>query len=910
MVDPSVAEEKKSSKKDTRERGRGIVRGVPSGDTLIILDVDPKQKNSPPVIRHITLTGIQAPRLGKVKILEDDKREITKDEPFAWESREFLRKLAIGKEVTFVIEVKAQNKEFGVVFLNQSEGELQLNLIELVLSNGWAKYKRPDFEGTLPNHIQKLIDLEEEAKEKSLGLWNTKSQVTRDIIYYNTQKESENLLSLFNKFKGKPLSAIVEQVRTGSSLRIIFPEPDSKRFHELPFVLSGVQCNEIKDSQPFSKEAKFLTEHKLLHRDVSIILESADKFNLYGTIDYKGMNISEALLSLGLGVYVEWSGNKTPFADKLKAAQRRAQEMKARIWSRKAAGSKDDRKGDQKKKKEIHGTVTEVVNAGIIVVTDAKGNQNRILLSSIKVPRTHQTKKGETMKTEEAVESYLAWEGKEHLRKKLIGQKVRCVLDYIKPAFSRPDGSESVETPYYSVYTKEKKNIAVELVTAGLAWPLMHKGTDQRSSEYEQLLEGERFAKKANKGVHGDKSKAPMLHITDLSTEEASSKSKAFLPFLQSAGRLKGVVEFVFSGSRLKLFVPKENCKITVSLAGIRTPGKEEPFGQEATKFTKSLCHQHDVEFEVHSRDKFGTFIATVSIINQGRKQNLSTSLLEAGLAKIFEPALQGLPSATELEIAQKSALRERKNLWKDYDEEQELEKKKKKKEEMEARKTKIDHVEAVVCEIIDANKFFVQFKGQEYDELQELMKNLELQEGGAPHKPKVGDLVSAQFTGDDVWYRGKVTGTSKDEFKINYIDFGNTEILPATRLRPLNPEYAVLPPQAKESSLAFIRAPPLDAEHGDEAAEVFKLAVENKSLIATVPYRNGPVHYITLTDSETNASVNMTLVTEGLAKVDKHRDKHHQQLIDKLKEEESKAKKQYLGIWEFGDPGSDDEFF
>lgn len=47
-----------------------------------------------------------------------------------------------------------------------------------------------------------------------------------------------------------------------------------------------------------------------------------------------------------------------------------------------------------------------------------------------------------------------------------------------------------------------------------------------------------------------------------------TQKARQFLPFLQRAGRSEAVVEYVFSGSRLKLYMPKDTCLITFLLAG------------------------------------------------------------------------------------------------------------------------------------------------------------------------------------------------------------------------------------------------------------------------------------------------------------------------------------------------------
>ena len=56
-----------------------------------------------------------------------------------------------------------------------------------------------------------------------------------------------------------------------------------------------------------------------------------------------------------------------------------------------------------------------------------------------------------------------------------------------------------------------------------------------------------------------------------------TQKAKQFLPFLQRAGRSEAVVEYVFSGSRLKLFLPKETCLITFLLAGELPAARQGP---------------------------------------------------------------------------------------------------------------------------------------------------------------------------------------------------------------------------------------------------------------------------------------------------------------------------------------------
>lgn len=50
--------------------------------------------------------------------------------------------------------------------------------------------------------------------------------------------------------------------------------------------------------------------------------------------------------------------------------------------------------------------------------------------------------------------------------------------------------------------------------------------------------------------------------MTDAS--ESLSKAKQFLPHLQRGGKLAAVVEFCSTGSRFKVAVPSQNCKLTL----------------------------------------------------------------------------------------------------------------------------------------------------------------------------------------------------------------------------------------------------------------------------------------------------------------------------------------------------------
>merc|ERR1712112_412515 len=134
------------------------------------------------------------------------------------------------------------------------------------------------------------------------------------------------------------------------------------------------------------------------------------------------------------------------------------------------------------------------------------------------------------------------------------------------------------------------------LVSKGFATVVKYRlDDDQRSSKYDDLLMAEQKATKDTKGFH-DKKNVPTHRVSDMSGNAV--KCKQFLPFLQRAGRMSGLVEFVASGSRFRVYIPRETCIITFLLGGINCPKgarmlpsgdriQADPFGEEAALWVK-----------------------------------------------------------------------------------------------------------------------------------------------------------------------------------------------------------------------------------------------------------------------------------------------------------------------------------
>ena len=92
--------------------GFATVKGVTSGDTLLLVG---RAAAGPPPELQLTLSGVAAPRLAK--------GSNAVDEPFAWAARDFLRRLALGKAVSFRVDGEAAGRSFGAAWLKTGAGE-------------------------------------------------------------------------------------------------------------------------------------------------------------------------------------------------------------------------------------------------------------------------------------------------------------------------------------------------------------------------------------------------------------------------------------------------------------------------------------------------------------------------------------------------------------------------------------------------------------------------------------------------------------------------------------------------------------------------------------------------------------------------------------------------------------------
>ncbi|KAL1958656.1 hypothetical protein VTO42DRAFT_3999 [Malbranchea cinnamomea] len=869
------------------------VKNVLSGDTLVLTHVTNRSQE-----RTLSLAYVSAPRL---------RRE--GDEPFAFQSREFLRELLVGKviqfQVLYTIPTGAK-REYGTVRLPSGQ-----TLPELPVSEGWVKVRedagrRDESDETLAV-LDKLRELESRARAEFKGLWAPEGG-NIDVSYEVTDPKA-----LVDIFRNTQIDAVVEKVLSGDRLLIRLLVSPQKHIQTV-IVIAGIRAPSTKrvnadgteqPGEPLGDQSQQFVEVRLLQRKVKASLLGVTPQNqLIATVLHPNGNIAKFLLEAGLARCADH--HSTLLGSEM--ATFRQAETVAKTAGRGLFTGHVAPKARPTVDSDF--VVSRIQNADTIFVRNKAGAEKKISLSSVRQPKPSDPK-----------QAPFQADAKEFLRKKLIGKHVKVTIDGKKPA---SEGYEEREVA--TVKYGNSVNVALMLVEAGYASVIRHRRDDEdRSPEYDALLLAEEKAQKEQKGMWSSK---PPKNIKYQDYSESLQKAKLEASVLQRQKRVPAIVDFVKSGARFTILIPRDNAKLTFVLSGIRAPKSarnpgetSEPFGQEAHDFAIRRCMQRDVEIDVEALDKVGGFIGTLYV----NRENFAKILLEEGLAKVHPYSAEQSGHAAELYAAEKKAKELRKGLWHDWDPSQDVDEDEEETPSAAADATaepverKKDYRDVMVTNVDENAKLKVQQIGAGTTALTELMnafRAFHLNKANdvplsAP--PKAGDFVSAKFTEDNEWYRAKIRRNDREAkmADVVYIDYGNMERLPWSRLRPLNQQFSVqkLKPQAVDAVLSFLQFP-ASRDYLADAVHYIAEQTFNRQLVANVDYVSpeGTLHVTLLDPSSSDnleQSINAEIVREGLAMVPKKLktwERGASATLAHLRKLEEEAKQERRGMWEYGD--------
>jgi staphylococcal nuclease domain-containing protein 1 len=870
------------------------VKSVTSGDTLVLTAT-----NNPTLERTLSLAFVTAPRLRKEG-----------DEAFAFQSREYLRGLVLGKVVKYSVlyTIPTSGREYGVVELKDGT-----KFPEDLVKAGWAKVReeagRKEESEDILAKLENLRALESEAKAEEKGLHGSGGVI-----------EVQNDLGtpdFFNQWKGKTVDAIVERVLSGDRVlsRLLISD---KKHLQVMTLIAGIRTpstervnqstGATQAAEEFGNDARGYVEARLLQRDVKIVMVGVSpQGQLVGHILHPRGSIAEFLLADGLARCNDF--HSTMLGEKmaaLRAAEKKAQIGKLRLHKNSNVKAAEDA-SDM--------TVSKIIGSDIIVVRTKAGEEKQVSLSSLRGPRA-----------KEPSEAPFRDEAKEFLRKKLIGKHVKVTIDGTKPA------NEGFEARDVATVTEKGKNINLLLVQEGWASVIRHRKDDtDRAPNYDELLAAQETAQTEKKGIWSGKASKAKTY-TDAS--ETLQRAKVQVSTLQRQKKIPGIVDFCKSGSRFTILIPREGIKLTLVLAGIRAPRaprlpqeKGEPFGQEALDLATRRCNQRDCEIDVYDIDKIGGYIGDLYI----NRESFAKLLVEEGLASVHQFSAEKAGNANELNAAEKRAKEGRKGMWHEWDPSQEEDGEGADTAEASADSTALDkkpadYREVVVTNIDSNGRLKVQQVGQGTAALETLMNEFKRfhldSKNNKPltNPPKAGDFVAAKFSSDGQWYRAKIRSNDRTAkvAEVVYIDYGNSEKIPWSSLRALEqPQFTTqkLKAQAVDAVLSFIQLP--TGDYFEDAINFIADATDGTQLVASFDFVDSKegLSYITLFDEKAPSgkgssftdSINKEVVAAGHAMVPKklkawEKGPASVEVLKKLRVVESEAKEKRLGMWEYGD--------
>lgn len=804
-------------------------------------------------------------------------------------------------------------REYGTALLQDGT-----QLPDAAVQAGWVKVRddagrKEESEDVLAK-IDSLRGLEAQAKEQGKGLHAGPGGV---IEVQHDLGGPE----FMNQWKGKTVDGIIERVISGDRLlvRLLLTE---KKHWQVMTLIAGIrapstervnQSNGLtQPAEEYGNEARAFVEQRLLQRQVNVkIVGASPQGQLVGAILHPRGNIAEFLLKEGLARCNDFHSTMLgPDMAALRAAEKEAQAARRRLHKAFVPKSTESKDHDV--------TVTKIIGADTIIVRNKTGAEKRISFSSIRGPRAG-----------EPSEAPFRDDAKEFVRKKLIGKHVRISVDGSKPA------TDEFEAREVATVTHNGKNVGLQLVQEGYCSVIRHRKDDtDRAPNYDELLAAQEAAKEQKKGMWSGKP-PKVKQYADMS--ETVQKAKLQLSTLSRQRKVPGIVDFCKSGSRFTILVPRESAKLTLVLAGIRAPRagrtpqeKGEPFGQEALDLANRRCNQRDCEIDVHDIDKAGGFIGDLYV----NRESFAKVLVEEGLATVHKYSAEKSGNATELLAAENRAKQARKGLWHDWDPSKDVEE----EEESAAaageaagdasvtvEKKPEDYRDVIITNIDNNGRIKVQEIGKGTDALETLMEEFRqfhlnpTNSATIKDVPKAGDYVAAQFSQDGEWYRARIRSNDRAAkvAEVVYIDYGNSEKQPWSKLRPLNqPQFMVqrLKAQAIDTQLSFVQLPTSPDYLGDAIHYLYELT-DGKQLVASFDYVDSKegVSYVTLYDGKPQAggdsseSINRSVVREGHALVARklkawERSKVFEPVLKSLKEAEAEAKEGRRGIWEYGD--------
>ena len=877
---------------------KGLVKGIQSGDCILISGKIPKTGDGIPEEHIIYLTGVQAPRCGNSSRPADE-------EAYGWEARDFLRKLLLGKVVTYKSDFISNERMCGQVFF---EGN---NVAVEIIKNGLAKvgHVPKGNEAMYKSQFwQSIQEAETQAKTAAKGVWSNDSAAKHKRVLRNITDDAFDIDQIKKLINNKTeIDVIVDYVFNAAFVSLYIPSLSVFTKMNLRFIAIPNSRDTV-----MSKAGKAYVERTALHHDAKAMITSIDDGKtLTGDLTVAGSTIPLAGSILKNGYAKLFISNTiAPTSNEIslmRSYQDEAKRNHLHIWKNEpyvdeskisAAKMEEDEIGNEKVK------CYQVHSGDSISVITQSGTIHRVFLSNLKAPMLAKPNSDES-------DQPWAFQAKEYLRKGIVGKELKCVYDYAKTIAK--EGAPTRRMKFYTVYYNKGDDEVcanVVLLENGLASLAVFKIEEgEPSKELDAMRTAELKAKEKKCGLHSNKN-PPNANYSDLISSN-KNKKKEFTSFVTGLSKTECVVEYCFSGSKFKLRIEKKRCMIPVSLIGIKTCSKDKnnadilsKYCDLATNYVNENILQREGICDIIAADRVGNYFGHLYI----NKKNFATELVKQGLAVVLEQSANPNPFVNEMRQAEEEAKKNKLGIWK----EEGLGAMLKRGGDslvttVSTTKFKEENkdVKVRVTEQIDFHNFYVNIMPNEsLSKIEKVLNQYDTGKAKCIHLElpiKVGTLCAAKYSEDERYYRAIVRSRTKDNnFEVEFIDYGNVEILSQNDLIKLDGSISAINPQGMLCEMAYLKYSNNSMKKlVNKYVDFINIDVQLNAKICYTYSDQGVEKYGVILyqkNSDLNTSYHADFLKIGHAKLD--RKKNLPQYMKGLDAIENKAKEEGLGLW------------
>lgn len=431
--------------------------------------------------------------------------------------------------------------------------------------------------------------------------------------------------------------------------------------------------------------------------------------------------------------------------------------------------------------------------------------------------------------------------------------------------------------------------------------------------------------------------------------EQAREKGKEFKSTpIPKPKRLNAVVEFVYTADRIKVQLEEPRALLNLILSGIDVKGNgDRKIADEAAAEMKNMLTQREVKVEIEKIDRNANFIGNMFGPDG---TDLSIYLLQKGYAKLFtRPGQRGSGNVRPaLRKAENEAKEARAGCWENYtppeenvepvreDGAENAEKpsgaeggrgrgrgpqgaqggKREERKKRERRPKKLDKMTVQVAHLLDCVTFFARQVDDSRGEMIESYMgsiNPENCKFNPEFKIERNIVVAGLYEEDGNFYRCKILGPGPlvdgiRMWRCFWIDFGERGEVRETGILEIEDDKVRNgPPLAMKFILAGLKPPPENSVYYASSARRFWSEICGKTLTLEIKREAKDVRYCVVKIGK--ECINDKLLREGVLRVHEGRQMREEPAYkDHLLKLQAEAYENHVGLWQFGDLGSDDE--